>query len=221
MGLLRRRCRLVRSPASELLSVAAVAVQTVRGCRTRHGRAVQHPPGLGRHGSTPCGRRTLRTEQGTRGLASCALSGKFISAIGRVSRGLMGRTGDHPSLTYPYPAGPTNCLARTRSTGFRRGAGSPTWRGGLAQAVSLRSTGSRGGPKPADWRGCRTQAVFPPSTGYWRGAKPADWRDGRSQAGSPPSTGHWRGAITADWRAGRPQAVFPPSPGHWRIRGRR
>ena len=47
------------------------------------------------------------------------LSREYISVIGRVSRGITGRTGDHLGLSIPYPTGPTNCLARTRSTGSR------------------------------------------------------------------------------------------------------
>ena len=53
------------------------------------------PSGLCRHGSVPGERRTLRSVQRTRGLASLALRGEFISVIGGVSRGLTGRTGDH------------------------------------------------------------------------------------------------------------------------------
>ena len=87
------------------------------GLRPRNGRAVQQPSGLRRHGSAPSGRRTLRSAQRTRGLASCTLRGEFISATGRVSLGLTGRTGDHPGSNYPYPTGPINRLARTRSTG--------------------------------------------------------------------------------------------------------
>ena len=42
------------------------------------GMALQQPSGLGRNGSAPGGRRTLRSAQGTRGLAPCALRGEFI-----------------------------------------------------------------------------------------------------------------------------------------------
>ena len=80
---------------------------------------VQQPSGLGRHGSAPGGRRTLRSAQRTRSLASFALRGEFISAMGRVTWGLTGRTGDHLGLNDSYPTGPTNCLARTRLTGSR------------------------------------------------------------------------------------------------------
>ena len=51
-------------------------------------KGLQQPSGLGRHASAPAGRRTLRSAQGTRGLASCTLRGECISAIGRVSRTL-------------------------------------------------------------------------------------------------------------------------------------
>ena len=69
-------------------SFGAVAVLAARDCRARHGMALQQPSGLGRHGSASGGRRKLRSAQRTPGLASCALRGEFISAIGRVSRTL-------------------------------------------------------------------------------------------------------------------------------------
>ena len=62
------------------------------------GRTVQQPSGLGRHCSASGGRWALRSAQSTRGLASYELRGGFISAVGRVSLGIMDRTGDHPSL---------------------------------------------------------------------------------------------------------------------------
>ena len=83
----------------------------------------------------------MRSAQSTRGLASYELRGGFISAVGRVSLGIMDRTGDHPSLKFPYSTGPTNCLARTRPTGSRRGATLSARRGCPTPAVSPRSTG--------------------------------------------------------------------------------
>ena len=112
------------------------------GLRPRNGRAVQQPSGLGRHGSAPGGRRTLRSAQRTRGLAPCTLCGELLSAIGRVSPGLTGRMGVRPGLNIPYPTGPTNCLARTRSTGSHRGTAMSGRRGCPTPAVSPRSTGS-------------------------------------------------------------------------------
>ena len=41
-------------------------------------RTAVSPSGLGRHGSAPGGRRTWRSAQGTRNLASCALCGESI-----------------------------------------------------------------------------------------------------------------------------------------------
>ena len=55
--------------------------------------------------------------------------------------GLTGRTGGYPGLHIPYPPSPTNCLARTRSTGYPRGPVLPGRRGCPAQAVSARSAG--------------------------------------------------------------------------------
>ena len=46
-------------------SIGAVAVLTVRYYRPQHERAVQQPSGLGRPGSAPGGRRTLRSAQRT------------------------------------------------------------------------------------------------------------------------------------------------------------
>ena len=105
------------------------------------GRTVQQPSGLGRHCSASGGRWALRSAQSTRGFASYELRGGFISAVGRVSLGIMDRTGDHPSLKFPYSTGPTNCLARTRPTGSRRGATLSARRGCPTPAVSPRSTG--------------------------------------------------------------------------------
>ena len=64
-----------------------------------------------------------------------SLSGEYISVIGRVSRGITGRTGGHLGLNNPYPTGP-NCSARTRSTGSRRGTALSGWRGCPTPAVS-------------------------------------------------------------------------------------
>ena len=77
------------------------AVLTVRGCRPHQGRVLQgralhQPSGLGRHGSAPGGRRTLRSAQRTRGLATCALRGEFISVMGRVIPGPYGQNGRPP-----------------------------------------------------------------------------------------------------------------------------
>ena len=95
-----------------------------------HPSARQRTPPATRHGETAyvvAERRTL-------------LSGEYIPVIGRVSRGITGRTGDlHPRLNIPYPTGPTNCSARTRSTGSRRGPTLTGWRGCPTPAVSLRS----------------------------------------------------------------------------------
>ena len=132
----------------------AVAVLTARDCRARlegHSSSPRAWAGTARH---PVGGGRSRAHRRTRGLASCALRGVFISAIGRVSRGLTGRTGDHPGLKNPCSTGPTDCLARIRSTGSRRGVTLPGWRGCPTPAVSPRSTGFRGGA-----------AVSPPSTG--------------------------------------------------------
>ncbi len=145
----------------------AAAVLTVRGCRPHHGKALQQTSGLGRHGSAPGGRRTLRSAQSTRDLASCALHREFIWAIGRVPRCLTGRMEGHPGLTDPYPIGLTNCLARIRSTGSRpvRAAAMSGFRGCSTPAVSPRSTGSRRGSIFLCWRVCPTAAVCPRSVG--------------------------------------------------------
>ena len=51
---------------------------------------------------------------------------------------LTGRTGDHPGLKDAYPAGPANCSARTRSTGYLRGPVLPGRRGCPAQGWFIR-----------------------------------------------------------------------------------
>ena len=56
--------------------------------------------------------------------------------------GLTGRMGVRPGLNIPYPTGPTNCLARTRSTGSRRGS-DVLGRGCPTPAGSPHLTGSR------------------------------------------------------------------------------
>ena len=83
---------------------------TVRDCRPQYEKALQQPLGLGRqHGSAPGGRRALRSAQRTRGLASCALfCGRSIPAIGRMSRGIAGKTGDHLCLKLVHLTGLTN-----------------------------------------------------------------------------------------------------------------
>ena len=66
--------------------------------------------------------RAADVAESTGGLAYRVLRGEFIQAIGRVIRIRRGSTGDHPGLDSPYPTCPTNCLARTRSTGCWRGS---------------------------------------------------------------------------------------------------
>ena len=99
----------------------AVAVLITRDCRPQYGREVQQPSGLGRHGSAPGGRRTLRSTQRTGAWPPVRSAENLSGAIGRVSRGLTGRTGDPPGLNNQYPTGRSNCLARTHLTGSRRG----------------------------------------------------------------------------------------------------
>ena len=84
--------------------------------RTHHASEGWHPECATAH--TPnddAPRETTYVVAGRRTL----LSREYISVIGRVSRGITGRTGDHLGLSIPYPTGPTNCLARTRLTGSR------------------------------------------------------------------------------------------------------
>ena len=64
---------------------------------------------------------------------------RTLPSAQRTRDDLTGRTGDHLGLYRPRPSGPTNCLARIRSTGSRRVPGTPGWRGCPAPAVSPRS----------------------------------------------------------------------------------
>ena len=112
---------------------------------------------------------------GDTGPRSRALRREFISAIGWVSRGFTGRTGDHPGMKDAYPSGPANCLALTRSTGSCRGPDIAGWRGCPTPAVSPRSTGSRRGAAIPGWRGCPTPAVSPRLAGYLRAADIPGW----------------------------------------------
>ena len=127
-----------------------VAVPTVLDCRAHwEGRSSSHRAwaGMARH---PVGGGRSGAHRGHGASPAVRSAENLTRRLAGVSQGLTGRTGDHPDLNYPYPAGPANCLARI-PTGSRRGTAVSGWRGFPTTGVSPRSTGSRGDPAMSGW----------------------------------------------------------------------
>ena len=115
------------------------------------GGGIAEPSGLGRHGSAPGRRGRCGAHRGYGASPPVRSTEDSSRRSDGVSRALTGRTGYQLVLNHQSPTGPTNCLARTWSTGSLRG------------------------PAMSGSRGCPTNAVSPRSIGYWRGPTLSGW----------------------------------------------